>query len=68
MKNTIENSIHWQEMSPEEMQMINGGNWWTDFKDGFKEGFNWAWGVNAFMSCQQEQVNAQYFCMTSNTP
>lgn len=45
MKNTIENSIHWHEMNQEEMQMITGGNWWTDFRDGFKEGFNWAWGI-----------------------
>jgi len=45
MKNTIENSIHWHEMNQEEMQMIIGGNWWSDFKVGFKEGFNWALGV-----------------------
>jgi hypothetical protein len=45
MKNTIESSIHWLEMNQEEMESITGGNWWTDFKAGFKEGFNWAWGV-----------------------
>ena len=41
MKNTIESSIHWRE----EMLDITGGNWWSDFKLGFSEGFNWAWGV-----------------------
>ena len=45
MKNTIESSIHWCEMNQEEMLDITGGNWWSDFKLGFSEGFNWAWGV-----------------------
>ena len=45
MKNTIESSIHWREMNQEEMLVITGGNWWSDFKLGFSEGFNWAWGV-----------------------
>ena len=45
MKNSIENSIHWREMNQEEMLAITGGNWWSGFKLGFIEGFNWAWGV-----------------------
>ena len=40
MKNTIESSIHWREMNQEEMLDITGGNWWSDFKLGFSEGFN----------------------------
>ena len=45
MKNSILSSKHWQEMNQEEMLIITGGNWWSDFKLGFIEGFNWAWGV-----------------------
>jgi hypothetical protein len=33
------------ELSHEEMHGISGGNWWSDFKSGFEEGFNWATGV-----------------------
>ena len=33
------------ELSPEEMHGISGGNWWSDFKSGFVEGFKWAIGV-----------------------
>jgi hypothetical protein len=32
-------------MNQEEMLDITGGNWWSDFKLGFSEGFNWAWSV-----------------------
>lgn len=33
------------ELSQEEMHAISGGNWWSDFKTGFTEGFSWASGV-----------------------
>ncbi len=33
------------ELSQQEMHDISGGNWWSDFKSGFEEGFNWAIGV-----------------------
>ncbi len=33
------------ELSQQEMYEISGGNWWSDFKSGFEEGFNWAIGV-----------------------
>lgn len=35
----------WEAMTTEEMMEIHGGNWWTDFKTGFKDGFDWAVGV-----------------------
>ena len=33
------------ELSQDEMHAISGGNWWSDFKTGFAEGFSWATGV-----------------------
>ena len=33
------------ELSELEMHEISGGNWWSDFTNGFSEGFNWATGV-----------------------
>ena len=33
------------ELSEQEMHTISGGNWWSDFKLGFADGFNWASGV-----------------------
>ena len=33
------------ELSQDEMHAISGGNWWSDFKTGFSEGFSWATGV-----------------------
>ena len=32
-------------LSELEMYEISGGNWWSDFKTGFMDGFNWATGV-----------------------
>ncbi|MEY3855354.1 MAG: hypothetical protein RIS68_1368 [Bacteroidota bacterium] len=32
----------WDALTDQEMMEIHGGNWWTDFKTGFKDGFNWA--------------------------
>jgi hypothetical protein len=32
----------WDALSDQEMMEIHGGNWWSDFKAGFKEGFDWA--------------------------
>ncbi|MEY2792562.1 MAG: hypothetical protein RJA76_554 [Bacteroidota bacterium] len=32
-------------MSTEELTQTFGGGWWTDFKEGFKEGWNWAKGA-----------------------
>ena len=33
------------ELTSDEMQDIIGGNWWTEFRDGFVEGFTWAFDL-----------------------
>lgn len=45
MKNWETGFGTWVAMSEQEMMEIHGGGWWTDFKTGFKEGFDWAVGV-----------------------
>ena len=41
------------ELSLDEMHEISGGNWWSDFKTGFTEGFVWAtdviWDILSFV-------------------
>lgn len=32
-------------MSTVELTNTFGGGWWSDFKEGFKEGWNWAKGA-----------------------
>lgn len=44
MKNIQEQSA-WRELSELEMTDTFGGNWFSDFRAGFKEGFNWVIGV-----------------------
>lgn len=34
-----------RDLTQEECLHIDGGNWFSDFTQGFKEGFNWAAGV-----------------------
>jgi|APCry1669189000_1035189.scaffolds.fasta_scaffold156660_1 hypothetical protein len=45
MKNWETGLGTWVALSEQEMMEIHGGGWWTDFKAGFMEGFNWAVGV-----------------------
>jgi hypothetical protein len=35
----------WENLTEHELQCIHGGGWFDDFKQGFKEGFDWATGV-----------------------
>jgi bacteriocin-like protein len=37
--------IAWKNLSQHELESIYGGGWFDDFKQGFKEGFDWATGV-----------------------
>ena len=43
MKNLNLEEYRVSELTSDEMQDIIGGNWWSEFRDGFVEGFNWAW-------------------------
>ena len=38
MKNLDSQSYNVEELSARELVEIVGGNWWSDFKEGFKEG------------------------------
>lgn len=35
----------WQIIPEHELEKMDGGGWFDDFKRGFKEGFDWASGV-----------------------
>ena len=47
--NLVEYSV--SELTSDEMQDIIGGNWWSDFKEGFVEGFTFA--LNLFKELLQ---------------
>lgn len=38
------NNYSFDSLSNEEMASITGGTWWSDFRDGFTEGYTWAAG------------------------
>lgn len=38
MKNLDSQSYNVEELSARELVEVIGGNWWSDFKEGFKEG------------------------------
>jgi len=39
------NNYSFDSLSDEEMALITGGTWWSDFRDGFTEGFTAAVGL-----------------------
>ena len=44
MKNLEIEKYGVQELNSHELNSFNGGGWWSDFREGFKEGFNWMKG------------------------
>ncbi len=46
MKNQVAFEIEGlRPLSNSELTHTFGGGWWSDFKEGFKEGWNWAKGA-----------------------
>lgn len=41
MKNLEIEKYGVQELNSHELTSLNGGGWWSDFKKGFQEGFDW---------------------------